>query len=231
VGVNARAIGAIVTARLRAQRRVIASCSVAAIMVAFLQPHGIPPVKTSLEADLLTRGVWLAGPAFFCGLLGIVVAMIQRGSERMRQLELLENSAPIFGRELARATAAVPMIAATIATVVYWIAQFVAGFAAAPTYFVLALASVLASTLVALSATLRRGTARWLYIAMAFATSAIAYLLAVYADTFGTAPGQLGHYPDAIGVATELAFCAIVGFVALRQYGEALARYDPIPER
>jgi hypothetical protein len=66
---------------------------------------------------------------------------------------------------------------------------------------------------------------------MAFATSAIAYLLAVYADTFGTAPGQLGHYPDAIGVATELAFCAIVGFVALRQYGEALARYDPIPER
>jgi hypothetical protein len=26
----------------------------------------------------------------------------------------------------------------------------------------------------------------------------------------------------------ELAFCAIVAFFALRQYGEALGRYDPI---
>jgi drug/metabolite transporter (DMT)-like permease len=228
--VNLRAIGAIVKARLIAQRRVIASCSVAAVLVAFLQPHGIPNVDNSLEADLLTRGVWLAGPAFFCGMLGIVVAMIQRGGERMRQLELLENSAPLYGRELARATAVVPCIAATIATVAYWIAQFVAGFAAAPTFFVLALASVLATTLVALSATLRRGTARWLYIGLACATSAVAYLLAVYADTFGPAPGRLGHYPDAIGVGTELAFCAVVGFIALRQYGEALARYDPVPE-
>ncbi len=230
MGVNARAIGAIVMARLRAQRRVIASCCVAAVLVAFLQPHRILTVADPLEADLLTRGVWLAGPVFFCGLLGIVVAIIQRGGERMRQLELLENAAPIFGRELARATAAVPCIAATFATIAYWIAQYIAGFAAPPTFFALALASVLAATLVALSATLRRGTARWFYIGLACATSAAAYLLAVYADTFGPTPRQLGHYPDAIGVGTELAFCAIVGFFGLRQYGEALARYDPIPE-
>jgi hypothetical protein len=28
--------------------------------------------------------------------------------------------------------------------------------------------------------------------------------------------------------AAELAFCVFVSFFALRQYGEALARYDPI---
>jgi hypothetical protein len=27
---------------------------------------------------------------------------------------------------------------------------------------------------------------------------------------------------------TELVVCAIIGFVALRQYGELLARYDPL---
>ncbi len=231
MGVKSRAFRAIIGERLRAQRRVIISCSVAAVIVAFLQPHTIVHARDPLEADLLTRFVWLAGPVFFCGMLGIVAAIAQRGGDRMRQLELIELSAPLYGRELARATAVAPCVAAVIATVVYWIAQFVAGFAAAPTYFVLALASVLATTLVALSATLRRGPWRLFYIVLAAVTAAIAYLLAVYADTFGPVPKSLGHYPDAIGVATELAFCLVVGFLALWQYGEALARYDPIPER
>lgn len=229
MGVNLRAMAAIVRARLRAQRRVVWACCIAAALVAFLQPHRIFPARDAFEADLITRSVWLAGPAFFCGLLGIVVALAQRGGDRMRQLELVEQSAPLYGRELARATAAVPVIAAVTATVCYWIAQFAAGFAAAPTYFALALASVVASTLVALSATLRRGAQRWLYIGLAAATTTVAYLLAVYADAFGPVPKELGHYPDAIGVATELGFCAVAGFLALRQYGEALARYDPIP--
>jgi hypothetical protein len=38
------------------------------------------------------------------------------------------------------------------------------------------------------------------------------YALAVIADTF----------------LAELAFCVIVAFFALRQYGETLARFDPI---
>jgi hypothetical protein len=44
----------------------------------------------------------------------------------------------------------------------------------------------------------------------------------VYADAYSTKSG------DAVGVATELVVCAIIGFVALRQYGELLARYDPL---
>jgi hypothetical protein len=73
------------------------------------------------------------------------------------------------------------------------------------------LAAVIASTLIALSATIRRGYARALYVLLAAAASGAAYALAVGARSI---PG-------------ELAFCAIVSFFALRQYGEALARYDP----
>jgi hypothetical protein len=105
---------------------------------------------------------------------------------------------------------------------VYWAAQFLSGFAAPPTFFLLALACVLASTLVALNATVTAGSARVLALACAVATIVVAYILAVYADAYSTKSG------DAVGVATELVVCAIIGFIALRQYGESLARYDPI---
>jgi hypothetical protein len=219
---------AIVRARLRSQRRTLIACCVVSAIVGLIQPHGIAATGDPFAADLATRGVWLAGPMFFCSAIGIIVASMQRGAG-MRQLELSEQSAPLFGRELARATALVPCIIASIAAFVYWGAQFVSGFAAPPTFFLLAFAAVQASTLVALSSTLRFGSVRWFYALLALMTTTIAYLLAVYVDTIGPVPRQLGHYPDAIGVATELIFCALVGFIALRQYGEALARYDPVP--
>ena len=61
-------------------------------------------------------------------------------------------------------------------------------------------------------AALRRGWSLALYILLACAASIAAYALAVVLHTL------LG----------ELGFCAIASFFALRQYGEALARYDPI---
>ncbi|HEV7179950.1 MAG TPA: hypothetical protein VGN11_08765, partial [Candidatus Baltobacteraceae bacterium] len=124
--------------------------------------------------------------------------------------------------ELARAKALVPAIAAFLAAVVYWFAQFLSGFAAPPAFFVLVLFCVLASTLVALNATVRKRPSRWLYIGLACASAAIAYVASVYGDAFVT------HIGDAIGVGSELVFCAVVGFIALRQYGEALARYDSL---
>jgi len=227
--VNRRAAAwAIVRARLRSQRRTLLSCCVASVVVGVIQPHGINLTHDPLAADLATRSVWLTGPMFFCSLIGIVVASMQRGAG-MRELELCEQSAPLYGRELARATALVPIVIATIAALVYWGAQMASGFAAPPTFFILALAAVEASTLVALSATLRRGPTRLFYVLLALMTTTIAYMLAVYVDTIGPIPRGLGHYPDALGVTVELLFCALVGFLALRQYGEALARYDPIP--
>ena len=133
-----------------------------------------------------------------------------------------ERSAPLFGRELARAKALAPVFAATLSTLVYWGAQFLSGFAAPPAFFILALACVIASTLVAMNATTCTGVRRLVPIVLAAATIAIAYVLAVYADAYSTKSG------DAVGVATELIFCALAGFIALRQYGESLARYDPL---
>lgn len=220
---------AIVRARLRSQRRLIVAACAAAVLVGLLQPHGIAATYDPFEADLATRGVWLAGPMFFCSLLGIFVALAQRGDAHTRMLELCEQSAPLFGRELARAKALVPCVIATLATLAYWLAQFVSGFAAPPAFFVLALAAVLASTLVALTATVRSAATGALYVVLAALATGCAYALAIYADTIGPKPPRaFGHYNDAIGIATELVFCAVVGFLALRQYGESLARYEPI---
>jgi hypothetical protein len=78
--------------------------------------------------------------------------------------------------------------------------------------FALALAAVIACTMVALSATLRVGSARLLYLALACATAAVAFALAFYLRS-----------PIA-----EVLFCSLISAIALRQYGEALARYDPV---
>jgi hypothetical protein len=191
--VTARALLAVLRARLYAQRRlVVASCAGALVagLVAPAQP---------------------AGAVFFCSLLGIALALAQSPGLHPH-LDRCEQGAPLFGRELARAKALVPCVAAALSVAVFAGAQLVRGDSAAPLMFLIALGAVLSCTLVALSATIRAGAARGLYVLLAIGTSAMAYTLAVVERS----------------VLAELAFCAIVAFLALRQYGEALARYDPI---
>ncbi len=210
-----RAFTAIVMQRLRAERRTIVFACATAAIVGFVQPHGITGVSDPLSADIATRSVWLAGPMFFCAAIGIALALLQAPG-RHPHLDVSERTAPLFGRELARARATAVALAALLTMLCYWLAQFLSGFAAPPTFFILALAGVLASTLVALGATLRYGFARLLVIALAFGTAAVAYVLAIYADAYATPRS------DAIGVATELIFCTAVGFIALKNYGESL---------
>jgi hypothetical protein len=219
--VTPRALRAIVSARLRAERRSLVFACAGAAIVGFIQPHGVAAITDPLTADVATRSVWLAGPMFFCSTIGIAIALMQ-GPGRHAFLDTSERSAPLFGRELARAKALAPVLCATLAALVYWAAQFLSGFAAPPAFFVLALACVIASTLVALNATVSSGAPRLLAFVAAGATIVIAYILAVYADAYSTKSG------DAVGVATELIVCAIIAFIALRQYGESLARYDPL---
>ena len=216
-----RALRAIVVTRLQTESRAIGFAMATAAIVAFVQPHGIAAITDPLTADLAVRGVWLAGPMFFCSAIGVALALAQ-GPGRHTHLDAGERSAPLFGRELARAKALAPIIAATLTSLVYWFAQCISGFAAPPTFFILALASVYASTLIAMNATLRRGWSRMLYLAMSALCVIIAYVLSLYVD-----PGT-SNRSDVIGVASELIFCAVTGFIALRQYGEVLARYDPI---
>ncbi len=216
-----RAFRQIVASRVFAEGRTIALAGVLAFIVGFIQPHGIERIADSLSAELATRSVWLAGPMFFCSALGLALAFMQSPG-RLAYLDACERGAPLFGRELARAKGAAAAVAATIATLCYWLAQYLTGFAMPPAFFTLALACVIATTLVALGATLRRGAARLIYIIVAFAVTFVAYAFAVYADAATTKTG------DAIGVASELIFCGLCAFIALRQYGEALARYEPL---
>jgi len=171
---------------------VLYACA-AAIVAGLLQPHGS------------------IGPMLLGSLLGIAVALAQSPG-RQPYLDRCEQGAPLFGRELARAKALVPCIAAVVATAAYLAAQFAAGARDDGATLVVAPAAVVAATLTALSATIRHGWPRAFYVALAMATSIVAYALVAFGRSI---PGELG-------------FCALVSFFALRQYGEALARYDPV---
>jgi hypothetical protein len=191
--VTLRAVAGVLRARLYAQRRIVFYSCAAAFVAGLLQPAGY------------------AAPLLLCSLLGIAMALAQSPGLHPH-LDRCEQSAPLFGRELARAKALVPCVAGALATIVYAFAQLVRGGHGVPLTLIVALAAVVAATLTALSATIRRGASRALYVLLAAATSAAAYALLAGARS----------------VIAELAFCAIVAFFALRQYGEALARYDPI---
>lgn len=188
-----RASIAIVAARLLVERRTILYACATAAVAGLARPHE------------------LAVTVFFCSALGIVAALLQTPG-RYPDLDVCEQSAPLFGRQLARAKGVAPAIVALVVTFAYFAPQFAGATIATATAFVIAAAASIASTMVALSATLREGTPRALYVALACATSVGAYLIAA----IGTS------------LAGELAYCTLVTFLALRQYGEALARYDPV---
>jgi hypothetical protein len=188
-----RILLAVARARLFAQRRTAFYSCAAAFVAGLAQPAGF------------------AAPLFFCSLLGIAMALTQSPGLHP-YLDRCEQNAPLFGRQLARAKALVPCIAATLAAVAYAVGLLLRGAADVPFTFLVTLAAVIAATLTALCATIRRGASRVLYVALAAAASGVAYAIAAATRS----------------VLAELLFCAIVALVALRQYGEALARYDPI---
>ncbi|HET6894868.1 MAG TPA: hypothetical protein VFH72_05740 [Candidatus Baltobacteraceae bacterium] len=188
---------AIVTARLSKERRVLLLAACTCALLAYLQRYDDAPAR-------------LAGCLVFGTLVGVAVALLQRGAGRFRELELCEQSAPLYGRELARATALVPSIIVTLALAAYWLVSSIYVRPELSTIAVTAFA-VYAGTLVALCAGVRTGAPRIVYLIMACAVPALAFAL-----TFASA------------ALLPLAMCALIGFIALRQYGEALARYDPI---
>ncbi|HMF28208.1 MAG TPA: hypothetical protein VKE42_05515 [Candidatus Cybelea sp.] len=190
---SARVAIAVLRARLYAQRRLVFYACVAAFLAGFVQPDG------------------LAAPLFLCSLLGITTALAQSPGLHPH-LDSCEQSAPLFGRHLARAKALVPCVAATFAVGLYAVAEAVRGAPDVPIMFVIALGAVVAATLTALSATIRRGAPRVFYIALAAGAAGAVYALVAAAHSLLAA----------------LSICAIVAFLALRQYGEALGRYDPI---
>jgi hypothetical protein len=152
------------------------------------------------------------GSILFGSLAGIYLALAQRGG-RMRELELCEQSAPLYARELARAIALVPCVGVAIAIAAYWLVTLISSgpstVAAMPVF--LSIACACAVSIVALCATVRAGVWQLSYLLLAGALAAI-----VAALEFPQPPAAF-------------LFCAMAGFIAVRQYGEVLARWAPIP--
>jgi len=185
---------AIVHARLRRDAAAALVGIGACALLGYLQRYDAQPVR-------------LAGAIGFGTLVAIVSSLLQRG--RAGHMELCERAAPLFGRELARATALVPCVIACCASAAYWIVA--AAYALPPAADIgLTLAAVNLAALFSLRATLERGAARWFWLIVACAAAGAIYAM------------QKAPVAIAIGAA------AVALFAALRQYGEALAREDPL---
>ena len=191
-------LSAIVFTRLQRLGGQVLYVAAAAALFAALQMH----------ADL---GAHALGAALFGSLAGIYLAVAQAGS-RMHDLELCEQSAPIYAREVARSIALVPCIGVVIALTAYWIVTAVSSgphdLAAGPVF--LSMACACAVSIVALGATVRTGFWQVFYVLLAGISAAIIVSL---------------EYPE---FPAAFLFCGIAGFIGLRQYGEALARWDPV---
>jgi hypothetical protein len=193
------ATAAIVSTRLQRQSGQTLFVTCASALFAALQMH----------SDLAAHA---AGAAFFGSLAGVYLAIVQRGG-RMRELDLCEQSAPLYARELARAGTLVPCVGVTLATASYWIVTAISSgpHLLAPAPVALSIVCANAVAVVALSATVRTGFTQALSILLA---AALAFT--VVAIEFPQPPAAF-------------LLCAIAGFIGLRQYGEALARWNPIP--
>lgn len=190
---------AIVATRLHRQTGQTLFVTCASALFAALQMH----------SDLAAHA---AGAAFFGSLAGVYLAIVQRGG-RMRELDLCEQSAPLYARELARAGALVPCIGVTVATAAYWIVTTISSgpHLLAPAPVILSIVCANAAAVITLSATVRTGFTQAFSLLLAAALA-----LAVVAIEFPQPPAAF-------------LLCAIAGFIGLRQYGEALAEWNPIP--
>ena len=190
-------VAAIAFTRLQRMGGQMLYVTAAAALFAALQMH----------SDL---GAHALGAALFGSLAGIYFAVAQ-GSSRMRDLELCEQSAPLYAREVARAIALVPCAGVVITLTGYWIVTAASSgphaLAAGPVFLSMACAG--AVSIVALGATVRTGFWQIFYIFLAGVSGAIIVSL---------------EYPE---FPAAFLFCGIAGFIGLRQYGEALSRWGP----
>jgi hypothetical protein len=162
-------------------------------------------------------GRLFADPLEIFGIVGFVSAasVIDRQHRRLLR-RLTFFTAPLYGRQLARAHAIAPACAALSIPLAYLSGAALAGRGlSANVGFGLTAAALVAAT-IALSSAFREGFRAALYVGLA-GTAAL---------TLGL-PFELWT-PHPVAICAALA--ALEGFLALRAFGETLARYDPLPE-
>jgi hypothetical protein len=164
----------------------------------------------SLFAPLLDRTATLVALIIVLPLGG---ATESAHAEAMRRTSFF--AMPLYGRQLARAYALAPVLTALAAPLGYFCGLAIRHDMLGPGLAAIVLAANVVGALVALGAVFRDGPQAWLYYAL---TLGCCTALAV---------PPLVRLPDAVAVSLGLA--AIVAFMALRAFGETLARYDPLP--
>ncbi len=167
-------------------------------------------VLAAIVAPLLSRTTALL---FAAVLLPLAAASESQHAEALRGASFF--AMPLFGRQLARALAVAPALTALAAPL-----GFLCGFTLRhgplrSELWIVALCANVVGALVALGAVFRDGALAWLYYALTVAAGA-----AIVAPFIVPLPASL---------AVSLLVAAILGFVALRGFGETLARYDPLP--
>lgn len=132
-----------------------------------------------------------------------------------RVLDLSYFALPLYGRQLARAHA-IPMLLCALAPPLgYMSGSALAGVRPDVRFLLFATLAVGVKNLASLSVAFRNGPSAWLFRALSVAGGLIVGGLAIGA----TADGMLA----------SLLCASAFGFIALRQLGETIARYDPLP--
>lgn len=229
---------AIAKSRLRTLWPVTLLLIVVSAVFGWFQQNSLSQFADQSHISLDEPTAWLFGPLLYTSALAIAVAYAntRRSSEDI--FAFCEESAPLFGRQRARASALVPCIIVFACCIAeYAGARLNSNYMTPPTFFAFDAVGAIAAMLVALSVPLRSKWNKALYIFLAFGAAVVCGIIVVSAVAYTNdwievlmGNAYFGEFNDAWGAGAELAFATFIGFIALRQYGEALARYDPLPE-
>ena len=164
----------------------------------------------------------IAANALLTSLAAILIAYANGVATRADPLAAVEEAAPLFGRQRARANAILPAAVVVICAAAQYLgAMWRANGDFTFISFAIDAAAALTALPIALSVPLR---SRWNGVLYATFAMAAALLCAA----FGSAVGNSAKSGLA-AIAASIAVTAMIGFLTLRQYGETLARYDPLP--
>ena len=155
------------------------------------------------------------GPVAIASVLCAANAAERAHVAALRRLTFF--TAPLFGRQLARAHAVAPALLALAVPLGYAAGAALRRAPLTARDLALAIVAALLSATIALSAIFRDGAPAWFYLGLAATTA------------FGVAYGIDALAPGR-SLGFTLAVAATIGFFALRGFGETLARYDPVPE-
>ena len=143
---------------------------------------------------------------------GLAIVYAAASGSELRVRDLMYFAAPLYGRQLARAHALTALAAAFAAPAAYFATAAARGTPWSWTSIVVTFLACAVAALVGLSASLRAGNP-----AVVYSLAAVAAGLAV-----------LSLFLLGVPLYGSLALALVLGFIALRAFGETLARYDPI---